>query len=78
MFDNMRAMKMNSEHQRREANAMVTIAIAVIGGQSDVEFVNTIIDNSHVLGVTRKRCNPLRERRGNNSHLLHKQQRVLL
>jgi hypothetical protein len=31
---------------------MLNVAIAVIGGQSDVEFFNTIVDNSHVLGVT--------------------------
>jgi uncharacterized protein (DUF2236 family) len=40
------------EHQRRVATVMLNVAIAVIGSQSDVEFINTIVDNSHVLGVT--------------------------
>jgi hypothetical protein len=57
MLNNLHAMKMNGEHQWRVAIVMLIIAIAVIGGQRDVEFFNTIVDNSHVLGVTRELCN---------------------
>jgi hypothetical protein len=73
MLDNSHAMKTNGEHQRRVVVVMLNVAIAVVNGQSDVEFFNAIIDNSHVLGVTRKRCNQLRVRRvGGKTHSLHK------